>query len=314
MESAQMKSNLTHSIIKTLCYSQIFSYPLTISELYKYLIHNKKVTREEVSLELYKNRNFFLEASQYVVLPGDFKLVRVRSERAVNSRKKLAKAMFTANLLGYIPSIKMIGISGSLSMYNAKKNDDIDLFFVTSKDFLWATRFLVNITLLLFGEKRGVKEKFAKDKICPNMFVAEDNLCVPKEKRSLYVAHEAVQLKVLYSKDNTYQKFIQENKWVLRYMPNVFEKILVKKNKQMKSSTLRVKAKTAIEYFFYKAQYSYMKKKITNEKVGRNYAFFHPVNQKSAIDSLFKLKVKTYIGLLEDLKKEQKYSLATAIN
>jgi hypothetical protein len=244
------KKSITYSIIRTLCYSQIFSYPLTFSELWKYIIHSKKITREELALNLYENRNFFQEVREYIVLPGDIKLIKTRNERIAHSKRKLAKALWISNILSLIPTVKLIGISGSLSMYNTKINDDIDLFFITSKRMLWTTRFLVNIVLILLKEKRLRNDKFAKDKICPNMFMADDYMELPKNKRNLYTAHEVAQMKVLYSKNNTHNRFLYKNSWILKYLPNVFEKEDRVSPKETQNSPIREKVKTITEYLF----------------------------------------------------------------
>lgn len=293
-----MKDKLKSSIIKTLCYSQIFSYPLTVSELWKYLITGKKIDKEEFIDELNKPDEDFERVGQYVVFPGDRKLILERTIRAQESKRKLAKALWVSQLLSFIPWIKLIAISGSLSMYNAKPQDDIDLFFITGKNRLWTTRFLVNVFLLFLGEKRNKKEKYAMDKICPNMFISEDTLKI--KTHDLYIAHEIAQIKVLVSKDNMYQKFLKSNEWVLRFLPNAF---LVNKvsqghsRKQISHLPLLV-----CELILFKIQYLYMKKRITNEKVDKNMASFHPLKQGEIILELYKLRISSYKGFVKTSK------------
>ncbi len=290
------KDMLTRAIIKTLCYAQTFSYPLTISELFKYLISSKKIAREELLLALYNNQHLFEQKDEYVVLRGDAKLIRERSKRKTYSRKKLAKALWISQVLSYIPTVKLIGLSGSLSMYNAKREDDIDLFFITSRNSLWITRALVNIILLFIGEKRGRNEKLATDKICTNMFLSEEALKIEKKQRNLYTAHEVAQLKVLFSRDYIYQEFLKENKWVLRFLPHAFEiyKKSFKNNRQIIPLVL-----LPLEYLIYQIQLLYMKRRITNEVVKRRVAMFHPLKRDNAILVIHKLKVKHQARLLK---------------
>jgi hypothetical protein len=42
----------------------------------------------------------------------------------------------------------------------------------------------------------------------------------PLEKRTAYVAHEILQMKPVFSKDNAYGRFITSNAWVYRFYPN----------------------------------------------------------------------------------------------
>lgn len=286
-----ISSSLTYAIIRTLCYAQIFSYPLTETELWQYLLHNKKISRKTFIWNLNQNLHVFEKIYDYYVLRGDSKLAAERTKRHNYSVKKLRKAVLISKILFYIPTVKLIGVSGSLSMYNAKKEDDIDLFFITSKNFLWTTRFMVNVALCLFGQKRMKEEKYAQDKICPNMFMPEDVLCIKKQDQNIYTAHEVAQMKVLFAKKNIYLKFLSQNAWVLRYMPNAF--IVPSYGNRRKKSSLDAFLKLLLpfEKFLYVVQYSYMKKRITSEKISKTKAFFHPSHHKKVIIALYDLKI-----------------------
>ncbi|MFI5265196.1 MAG: hypothetical protein ACHQT7_00440 [Candidatus Levyibacteriota bacterium] len=287
-----MASNtLTNAIIKTLCYAQIFSYPLTEAELWRYLLHNKKVSKKRFTAHLSQNLQVFERRDDYVVLRGDAKLIEERIKRHAISTKKLKKAILVSRILFYIPTVQLIGVSGSLSMYNAKREDDIDLFFITSKNFLWTTRFLVNALLWLLGQKRMRAETYAQDKICPNMFMPEDHLHIKKPNQNMYTAHEVVQMKVLFAKEHIYQKFLSQNTWVIRHMPNAF--VVPDSAIKQKKHSLHFLASflSPIEKLLYSAQYFYMKKRITNEKVTKTIASFHPSYHKEAILALYDLKI-----------------------
>lgn len=304
------KNTLTSSIIKTLCYAQIFSYPLTVSELWQYLIHHKKVSREEFVLHLHQNKDIFEHIQQYVVLPGDKKLIASRTQRAFESRHKLAKAIWISQILSYIPTIKLIAISGSLAMYNAKKEDDIDLFFITAKNTLWGTRLAVNMVLFMLGEKRNRRDRLATDKICPNMFISENAL--EMKTHNLYMAHEVSQIKVMFTREDMYHTFLAQNKWVLRFLPHAFA---IKKPQKMFSP----KKKTynfaiLFEPFCYLFQYAYMRKRITNEKVGRGIAAFHPRKTGESVLVLYRLKVNSYIRIMKHAQEKKKIASIHLVN
>lgn len=304
-------NSLTISIIKTLCYAQIFSYPLTVSELWQYLIHSKKVSREEFVLHLHQNKHIFEHIQQYIVLPGDKKLVSTRAQRAFESRHKLAKALWISQVLSYIPTIKLVAISGSLSMYNAKKEDDIDLFFITARNTLWGTRFVVNLLLFMLGEKRNRRDHLATDKICPNMFISENAL--EMKTHNLYMAHEVSQIKVLFVRDDMYHAFLAQNKWVLRFLPHAFE---IKKLKKIVSPKKKKTLNFArfLEPFCYLSQYIYMKKRITNEQVGRGIAAFHPRKTGESVLVLYKLKINSYIHIIQQAQKKKKLASIHLVN
>lgn len=58
------------------------------------------------------------------------------------------------------------------------------------------------------------------NKVCLNLFFAEDDLAVPEFKRNTYVAHEVLQMKPIINKDNTYERFLRANSWVFKIFPN----------------------------------------------------------------------------------------------
>lgn len=296
-------SSLTYAIIRTLCYSQIFSYPLTEAELWQYLLHNKKVSRKTFTRYLNQNLHIFEKIYDYYVLHGDSKLVAERTKRHGYSVKKLRKAVLISRILFYIPTVKLIGVSGSLSMYNAKKEDDIDLFFITSKNFLWTTRFMVNVVLYLFGQKRMKEEKYAQDKICPNMFMPEDALRIKKQDQNIYTAHEIVQMKVLFANDNMHLKFLSQNAWVLRHMPHAFTVLQGGNRKKKNSLDIFLNLLQPFEKLLYAAQYLYMKKRITGEKISKTEAFFHPSHHKKAILALYNLKIFYNMQIAKNAKR-----------
>lgn len=281
------KQSLISSIIKTVCYAEVFSYPLTFSELHKYLIHHKKVSKQELLLECRLGKNIITEKDGYMVFSNTYNLIKIRRQRFQESRRKYAKALWISQLLSYIPTIKLIGISGSLSMFNSKKEDDIDLFFVTSKHTLWISRLLVLCLLIIFKEKRERYHNLSQDKICPNMFLSEHTMSIPRSKRSLYVAHEVSQLKIIYSKDDTDKKFLHANKWVLSYLPHAFR---VRKMHQQKKPYMVTLLPFEIAAFL--LQYLYMRRRITNETVGLSAAMFHPRKSRNIIQDIYTLKVK----------------------
>lgn len=279
-----MDRKVIQAIIKTLCYAEVFSYPLTFPELHTYLLSSKKISKRELLFGLNKNRHLFAEKRGFLTLRGSVQLVEKRIARMKESRLKLGKAITVSGILSHIPTIQLIGISGSLSMYNAKKEDDIDLFFITSKNTLWITRFFVILVLFLLGQKRKPGSVFAQDKICPNMFIAEDALGLTK--RNIYVAHEVAQLKILYEKNYMKERFLRSNKWVLKYLPHAFS--VTRNNMELNSSENKLLG--ILNVIFFGVQKLYMRKKMTREIVSINMAFFHPTNFEKSISEMYKLK------------------------
>lgn len=209
---------LQKAILKTLAYGDVFDYPLTLSELHQFLIKEKTSLKDlgkaltEIKEVTQDGQFFFLKKWQ--------KIVQVRQKRFGWSQKKLKIAQRVAKYLKLIPFIKMVAVTGNLAMNNAEQKDDIDLLIVTSQNRLWLTRLLTVFLVELAANRRRPKDQEVEDKICLNMFLAEDCLQVPEKEQDLFSAHEVCQLKPIWHKDNTYQEFITQNQWYQKFLPN----------------------------------------------------------------------------------------------
>lgn len=215
-------NNILKAIFRTLTYADIFAYPLNDKEIWEYLITDKKVNLQSLTKELARvvDKKLILQDSGFYFLPGREMIVALRKRRKMASRNKMKIAHRVAGRLKFIPTIKMVAITGALAMDNSEKNDDIDLLIVTDKKRLWLTRLLTIFLVELVAQRRRPKDKEFKDKICLNMFLDEENLQVPPIERNLFSAHEACQLKPIWNRGDTYKRFVRANKWTTRYLAN----------------------------------------------------------------------------------------------
>ncbi len=206
------------AILKTLAYADVFAYPLTLKELRQFLIGQK--TNEESlkeNLQVLKKISF---KGNYFFLKNKRGNVKRRGKRKKWSQRKWLLARKAAGWLKLIPWIKMVAVTGNLAMDNAEQDDDIDLLIVAAKDRLWLTRLLTNFLMEIVANRRRPGDKEVKDKICLNMFLDENHLEIPFKEQNLFTAHEVCQLKPVWVKSQIYQKFIQENLWWQKFLPN----------------------------------------------------------------------------------------------
>jgi hypothetical protein len=280
--------SLSKAILKTLSYADIFDYPLTEKEIWQYLVE-EKTTQSQVSKSLKSLLNkgkvfkFF-----FFFLPGREKIAKKREKRAKLAFKKLKRAKLAARVLAIIPSVRLVGLTGALAMSNSKKEDDIDFLVVTSRDFLWTTRFLATTLLTILGLKRGRTAKKVAGKICLNMFIDETNLAF--EDRNLFIAHEISQLKPLFERRETYREFLSYNKWVQEFLPNYpLLKTTIKPKLPPKPIFLAV----VLEKLLKKAQLAYMYSHITTEKISDKILKFHPQDISFEVLSKYEKKVKS---------------------
>lgn len=274
---------LSQSILATLSYHDIFDYPLTLDEIEKYLIgkqaNSKNLQKTLKNLIILKK----IGASQnYYFLRNRKEIVKKRKKRKIYSGNKLKRALFYSKLLKLIPTIKLVAITGALSMQNCSYSDDIDLMIITTKNNLWTTRSLANILLIFF--KRNPYSKNTSNRACLNIFMDEQDLKI--RDKNLYTAHEIAQMNILWVRDDINRKFYKENNWVKSYVPNFKPKIGEQAIKEIK-----IKFPKFIEYASKFIQQKYMSSKITTEKIGERQLFFHPKSTQTIILEKYNKKI-----------------------
>lgn len=177
-----------------------------------------KVLKNMVTEKQLKRGEVFYNGLYTLPEYSSFFKKRIIRTRIYNDKKK--KIKFYLKVLSLIPQIKFIGLSGTMAMSNAEREDDIDLFVITSRHRLWTGRFIAWFLAHIMGLGRQRKSKLIQDKVCLNLFFDEKNLKVPEKKRTFYVAHEILQLKPLINKDFIYERFLKANDWVYEIFPN----------------------------------------------------------------------------------------------
>jgi len=252
------------AVLKTIHYADLFDYPLTAGEIKKFLPEPVDATFEEILSQV--------GSGPYYCLPGREEIIDLRRRREIHSQSKLKKAKKVVAILTFIPWLKLIGVTGTLAMGNSNEGDDIDLMIITASRRLWLTRGLVVAFLLLTGQYRRPGK--IKDRICPNLMISEDVL--EFSDRDLFTAHEIVQMKPIFERGNTYQRFLEANSWVRKFLPNAIENAKCK----MQNAKLQFKIQNylfdILESISYKLQLRYMKKKRTTETTTPSVIRFHP--------------------------------------
>lgn len=285
-------------IINTLSYFDVFDYPLTFPEIKKYLCCPQDISDAEL-YDIIQAISVIQEQNGFYYFLGRSQLVEKRTERNERSFQKFTKAKIIGKILSAIPTIQYIGVSGSLSMNNAAESDDIDLFLVTHKNTLWITRLLVNTLLFIMRQKRGRLQKNVKDKICPNMFMQRDSLAFQKKKRTVYTAHELIQMKTLFNRNNTYELLLSKNKWIYKLLPNV-ESVSMREKSLSPLVRLWLTILLPFEKLAYVAQRLYMERHRRDETISKRSAFFHPFDRQAIILDMYEIRYKRYIKLYEE--------------
>ena len=276
-----------NAVLDTLSYRSVFDYPMNFYQLSTFLLTKKRISHAAVSVVLEKllyenkivenNRKFSLRTAGLVPW----------RKRGKNSRKLLKKATRATKILARIPWVVFVGVTGSVAAYNATKNDDIDLFIVTKTHRLWLTRGFVFVILKILGELRT--DAKPSRKLCPNIFVDNNNLAWNKRNRNVYIAHEIVMLHPLFDREQTYFRFLKENNWAFNFFGNLQEPQYELKTEKQKNNRLV----NIFEKLAYKTQLAYMKDKKTIEITTQGVIHFNKSdNTKRILESFERLKAK----------------------
>jgi len=278
---------MLRAILKTLAYADVFNYPLTQSEIHRFLISSKKSPRSLIS----KTLKGVPKTSNYYHLKSRSHLAKLRQNRARWSQAKFKIAQRVGEALKIIPWINMVSVTGTLAMNNAQKHDDIDLFIITAPNRLWLTRLFVVPFISIIANRRHPQQKPPNNSICLNLWLSDKSLKVPKTEQNLYTAHEVAQIKKIWDRGDTYKKFLSSNNWLNKFLPNItIPKSNFSTNKSNKSILYTLY--NILNTISFRLQHWYMKPKITREKVSLHAAFFHPNNTRKIVFQKYFTRLK----------------------
>lgn len=278
-------------IVKVIKYFDFFDYAPSLDEIFTFLstkidkqLLKKALKQKDLRFKIYDLRLIYC-------LKGRERLLKLKSQRKKITEAKIIKIRHFLSLLKLFPQIRLVGLSGSAAMGSCREKDDIDLFVITARRRLFTARFISIILAFLLGLKRSRGIKKAQNKVCLNLFFDERELSVPKFKRSEYVAHEVLQMKPLFARDDIYERFLDENKWVYKIFPNavnINSNIQAPKNKQIQNFNLEdsklfvicnlvigILSKGA-EFIYRRLQLQLINRHKTTEIITDTQLWFHP--------------------------------------
>lgn len=276
-------------ILATVAYADIFTYPLTREEIFIWGIGGVP-------------RYFLLprelkEKHGYVLYPGCERGILLRKERQKVAGDKWKRVRRIVQFLIWIPTVEFVGVTGGLAMDNADAKDDIDLFFITHKGTLWITRCMVTVLTECMGVRRRPHDTMVANKVCLNMFMAEDALTLPRREQDLFSAHDVLQMKPLWDRGGMYIKMLEANRWASYFLPMAW-------NVCMKYAHHRIPTKTSSmfhaficvpirmgEGVFRYIQLWYMNNKRTTEVIRPGMIRFHPSDARVWIRKKFERRL-----------------------
>ncbi len=213
------------AILRTLCYFDIFHYPITAAEI-------KQFNESEISVDEIVNAadrliqaGALFQFDKFYCLENNFSRVENRLLGNARAGKIFPRAKRIGAFLFRFPYVRAVAISGSLSKNFADEKGDIDFFVLTKANRLWISRSFMHVfkkLTYLFGMQHS---------FCMNYYLDETALEI-KEK-NIYTATEVKTLLPLAG-SKTVSEFFETNDWSDQWLPNFYPSAAqVKDNRSM---------------------------------------------------------------------------------
>jgi hypothetical protein len=204
--------SVDEAVLRTLLYADIFDYPLKPAEIHHYLMEYSAAP--EIVLAALETSPWLAEritrVNGYVALKDRATLGPIRDERQRRSAALWPYARRWAYMVGCLPFVRMVGLTGALAVNNSPPDDDIDLLIVTAPGRVWLARALAVGLVYLARWLDGVV-------LCPNYVLAQTALA--QDKRDLFTAHDLAQMVPLVGLA-VYAQLRVANPWLARYLPH----------------------------------------------------------------------------------------------
>jgi hypothetical protein len=282
-------------LLLTLGYCDQFDYPLTHAEISERFI-GQALPQDELNdvLHSLEKKKLITFQEPFYTLSARQKTIATRSKRREESIGKLSESVQFAKLIGKLPWVKGVFVTGALAMMNAGKEDDLDFMIITAPKRLWLTRFMITLLAFLRGKKRSPNHS-KNQSWCLNLWLTTENLPVPEAKRSIYTAYEVIQALPILGKGKTVVNFFQQNAWVSEFLPNW----KIPKNGYLnwteKPDSFLSFIYPVCNQMLYRLQWWYMKRHYSTEIVGEGFAFFHPRDTQHIILKGWKKALQDYL-------------------
>lgn len=219
--------SLHRMILETVAYYDAFDYPLTEFEVWKFLLMSdgEGVSMELVSLRAVREtlegsylRKRLGRARGFLFLRGRELLIDTRLRRQKIADRNIRGARMIASILRFFPFVRMVGLTGSLSMKNADRGSDWDFFIVLRSGYIWTGRAAVTALLHLFGLRRHGNH--VARRACLNFWVTTRSLEI--RLKDLFSSSEYFFI-IPFFGESVFRGFQRSNDWIRRFRPHFRE-------------------------------------------------------------------------------------------
>lgn len=222
--------DIANAILATLAYYDGLDHPLSLFELYRYLINPQRLKPHIQSLEVIALSDIIQATDELLVkgmitqdkgffsLKGKQGLSELRLRREKIAAQKWRKCVRRAYWFQAVPWVSGMFVSGSLALGTVNEESDFDVLVVADTGRLYLARLFLSGIASLMGMRRTRFEKVAPDKFCFNHYVTKDALHIVHE--SLYNAQTYAHLTKLCISPTLAGEFFAANLWINKFVYN----------------------------------------------------------------------------------------------
>lgn len=197
------------SILKTITYFDVFSYPITLEEIGQFASCSTTTNELEPVIKKMVKEKKIKQLKQFYYI-GDDSIIERREKGNQLAAYYLEYIHRLAKRIARFPFVEAACISGSLSKNYMDSYSDIDFFVIVKPGRVLFCRIL--FFLLLF---KKIKKRLKLHVSCVNYFIDSKTLSIPDH--NIYIATEIATLIPVYNY-SLYQAFINANSWINAYI------------------------------------------------------------------------------------------------
>jgi hypothetical protein len=212
---------LVKDILGPLVFLDLFDFPLTAYEIWRYL--GRRGSFAALSLILEKlPPEIVSHKDGFYFLSGRDNIVEIRKIRYNYSCAKIKIAKRFARAFALLPFVKTIAVANFIGDHNLRQEGDIDFFIITSARRIWLSRLFCAGLAKLLNSRPTAKNK--RDKICLSFYISQEHLDI--RNLSLgdddpYFYYWLRGLLPIYNADDFYSRFLAANKLTNKVLPDI---------------------------------------------------------------------------------------------
>lgn len=210
---------LQQSIIKTLSFFDLFSQPLTVQEVYRFLYCPPSgVVLADVVREL-EHASYVTKLDGVYALKNGRSTMRSRGEHQRQYIQKMKRAKRATSLISLVPFVRAVFVCNTVGFGVPTEQSDIDIVVIAKDKTIFLTRFLVTMLLSITGFRRHGRR--VQNKICLSFYLSENSLSLQSLaiERDIYLVHWIALLIPVYDPDQLHARMLRDNAWVCETLP-----------------------------------------------------------------------------------------------